>query len=291
MNVILFGTSRILYSCAEIIDEYYGGQRDIAIFDTDPSPANRRFADMFRVNTGSKEALFDMVQSVEAPAVLLSVNNKYIIPRRLIEKDNLTLINLHHSLLPAHPGRNAEAWTIFEGDEYGGVTWHYIDAGVDSGAIIRQERVRITETMRSSDLLKECRRLILDSLKEMLPLEALVAKPGNKQTIQADRAVHLSTQVPGGGYLDPDWPVDKISRFLRAMDYVIVHPLGYPMLRTEWGEMEITRYAISEEEERCDGRLLTFDKEANSAVFREGRVKIDMKLRMKGGEEQKGSVV
>ncbi|QDX92407.1 Phosphoribosylglycinamide formyltransferase [Brevibacillus laterosporus] len=55
------------------------------------------------------------------------------------------MINLHPSLLPAFPGKNAirQAW------EYGvkvmGVTVHYVDEGMDTGPIIDQEVVFVHE--------------------------------------------------------------------------------------------------------------------------------------------------
>ncbi|QOS98869.1 phosphoribosylglycinamide formyltransferase [Brevibacterium sp. JNUCC-42] len=55
------------------------------------------------------------------------------------------MINLHPSLLPAFPGKNAirQAW------EYGvkvmGVTVHYVDEGMDTGPIIDQEVIFVHE--------------------------------------------------------------------------------------------------------------------------------------------------
>ena len=53
------------------------------------------------------------------------------------------IINLHPSLLPKFPGR--EAWTqaLAAGETVTGCTVHYVDAGVDSGEIIAQREVPI----------------------------------------------------------------------------------------------------------------------------------------------------
>ncbi|HXA09591.1 MAG TPA: phosphoribosylglycinamide formyltransferase [Chthoniobacterales bacterium] len=53
------------------------------------------------------------------------------------------IINLHPSLLPKFPGR--EAWTqaLSAGEKITGCTVHYVDAGVDSGEIIAQREVPI----------------------------------------------------------------------------------------------------------------------------------------------------
>jgi phosphoribosylglycinamide formyltransferase-1 len=53
------------------------------------------------------------------------------------------IINLHPSLMPKFPGR--EAWTqaLAAGEAVTGCTVHYVDAGVDRGEIIAQREVPI----------------------------------------------------------------------------------------------------------------------------------------------------
>jgi phosphoribosylglycinamide formyltransferase 1 len=53
------------------------------------------------------------------------------------------IINLHPSLLPKFPGR--EAWTqaLAAGEKAAGCSVHFVDAGVDSGEIIAQREVPI----------------------------------------------------------------------------------------------------------------------------------------------------
>lgn len=52
-------------------------------------------------------------------------------------------INLHPSLLPMFPGKDAIGDALAAGVKYTGVTVHFIDEGMDTGPIIRQETVMI----------------------------------------------------------------------------------------------------------------------------------------------------
>ncbi len=56
------------------------------------------------------------------------------------------IVNIHPSLLPAFPGLDAAAQAIEHGAKITGTTVHLVDQGIDTGAIIAQEAVRIEET-------------------------------------------------------------------------------------------------------------------------------------------------
>jgi methionyl-tRNA formyltransferase len=66
-----------------------------------------------------------------------------IIPKGIIDIPKYKAINYHPSLLPRYRGGSAINWAIINGETETGVTIHYIDAGIDTGDIIIQERVPI----------------------------------------------------------------------------------------------------------------------------------------------------
>jgi phosphoribosylglycinamide formyltransferase-1 len=53
------------------------------------------------------------------------------------------IVNVHPSLLPQFPGGHAIADALEAGVDTTGVTVHYVDEGVDTGAVIRQEPVAV----------------------------------------------------------------------------------------------------------------------------------------------------
>ncbi len=61
----------------------------------------------------------------------------------LLEAFPRRIINLHPSLLPKFPGREAWAQALAANETVTGCTVHYVDAGVDSGEIIAQREVPI----------------------------------------------------------------------------------------------------------------------------------------------------
>ena len=53
------------------------------------------------------------------------------------------IVNVHPSLLPQFPGGRAIADALAAGVDTTGVTVHYVDEGLDTGAVIRQEPVTV----------------------------------------------------------------------------------------------------------------------------------------------------
>ncbi|WP_404330810.1 phosphoribosylglycinamide formyltransferase [Mesobacillus maritimus] len=53
------------------------------------------------------------------------------------------IVNIHPSLLPAFPGKDAVGQALEAGVKETGVTVHYVDAGMDTGEVIAQEAVEI----------------------------------------------------------------------------------------------------------------------------------------------------
>ena len=69
-----------------------------------------------------------------------------LIGHTLLEAYPNRIINIHPSLLPRFPGKNAIEQAYESGVAETGVTVHYADAGMDTGPIIAQQTVAIEET-------------------------------------------------------------------------------------------------------------------------------------------------
>jgi phosphoribosylglycinamide formyltransferase-1 len=63
-----------------------------------------------------------------------------------VEKYFPRIINIHPSLLPAFPGKDAHADVLASGVRVSGCTVHVVDAGMDTGPILAQRRVPVFST-------------------------------------------------------------------------------------------------------------------------------------------------
>lgn len=79
------------------------------------------------------------------------------------------IINIHPSLLPAFPGKDAQAQAIAEGVKISGCTCHFIDEGTDTGPIIMQAAVKVhqddTVESLSQRILQQEHKILAESVK------------------------------------------------------------------------------------------------------------------------------
>lgn len=70
----------------------------------------------------------------------------------LLEAYPNKIINIHPSLLPSFPGKDAIGQAIRSGVKITGVTIHYVDQGMDTGPIIAQKAIAIEKDDTLSDV-------------------------------------------------------------------------------------------------------------------------------------------
>jgi phosphoribosylglycinamide formyltransferase-1 len=86
-----------------------------------------------------------------------------IISPEFTKKYKNRIMNIHPALLPAFPGLNSQKQALEYGAKFSGCSVHFVDAGMDTGAIIVQAVVKVsekdTEESLSKRILKEEHRI------------------------------------------------------------------------------------------------------------------------------------
>ena len=77
-------------------------------------------------------------------------------------------VNVHPSLLPKYRGPNPYIQTILHGKNESGVTLHLVDEGYDTGSILYQEKVAISDTDTSKELREKSVRIARKLVKEFI---------------------------------------------------------------------------------------------------------------------------
>jgi len=160
-----------------------------------------------------RRAIERMLRACE-PDLAVCWGYPWRIPIAALEVPRLGSINLHPGLLPRHRGPVPLAWAIRDGDPAFGVTWHRMDAQLDTGPILAQASVAI----RDDDVsIIEIAPRLAGAAASLLPrvLERIAAgDPGDPQSEEgATWAGHFEED-----YASVDWsrPARAIHDQVRA---------------------------------------------------------------------------
>jgi methionyl-tRNA formyltransferase len=69
-----------------------------------------------------------------------------LLPKEVLEITPGRAINVHASLLPRWRGAAPVQWTLLAGDEVTGVSIMQMDAGLDTGPVLLQEKIHVTDS-------------------------------------------------------------------------------------------------------------------------------------------------
>jgi phosphoribosylglycinamide formyltransferase-1 len=89
------------------------------------------------------QEILDLVNKYQ-PDLVVSAGFMRILAPDFVQ--TFKVINTHPALLPLFPGAHAVRDALAAGTTETGCTIHWVDEGVDTGAVIAQERIEITAT-------------------------------------------------------------------------------------------------------------------------------------------------
>ena len=87
-----------------------------------------------------------------APDLIIVVAYGNILPQDVLDIPSYGCINVHASLLPKYRGAAPYQWAILNGETETGVTTQQMDAGIDTGDMLLQEKISIPEDMTAGEL-------------------------------------------------------------------------------------------------------------------------------------------
>ena len=126
---------------------------------------------LFPSRVAQEEALAEVVRGRGADVICLAGFMRILSPS-FVDRFRLRILNIHPSLLPAFPGKEAQAQALAYGVKVTGVTVHFVDSGMDSGPIVAQEAMPVEigddTASLSSRLLRVEHRLYRTSLRKVL---------------------------------------------------------------------------------------------------------------------------
>jgi methionyl-tRNA formyltransferase len=147
------------------------------------------------------------------PDLLVLADYGQIVPSALLER-RYGALNLHPSLLPRHRGATPIPAAILAGDAETGVSLMRMDAGLDTGPIVAQTRIRLEGSETAPALEATLEVAAADLLDENLAAWTrgeLEARPQSEEGATLTRRLRRED-----GRLDPVRPTEDLERQVRA---------------------------------------------------------------------------
>lgn len=147
---------------------------------------------------------------------LLLVCRFSLLPEAVFTVPSLGAVNIHSSLLPKYRGVHPASWALIDGKSRTGVTIHQIDAGIDTGDVLLQERVKIEDSDDIGSLVVK-----LNAVSAILAVQLLdkIARTGRLPAArpQRGRASYARRRTPDDGRIDWRGTTRAIHNLLRAL--------------------------------------------------------------------------
>lgn len=113
-----------------------------------------------------------------------------ILPKNILEIPNIGSVNLHASLLPKYRGAAPIHWAVMNGEEETGCTIFFLDEQVDTGQIIKQEKISIDDNETTGDVYER----LMETGSEVLL--STIDEIGDGSYYTAEQNDELATPAP-----------------------------------------------------------------------------------------------
>ena len=180
-----------------------------------------------QIQSVGKEWSDELVRKLKSmnPDIILVVFWNYVLQKKVFEIPNQGCVNFHMSFLPYNRGKKPNVWPIIDGTP-AGISIHYIDEGIDSGAVISQQKIEVELTDTAKTLYEKMINTFPNLFEETWPK----LKTGSieiKKSLEAG-TFHLDKEFKELDQIDLEkkmYPLELIN-LLRARTYP-PHPSAY----------------------------------------------------------------
>lgn len=148
------------------------------------------------------------------PDLIVVIAYGKIIPQAILDIPQYGCVNVHASLLPRYRGAACLQAPILNGDTSTGITIMKMDAGMDTGPILKQVKIELAGTENLQNLHDRLSQLGADNL--IATLQAYCRGEIKAQDQDASQATYVSLVKKEDGHLNPQKSALELERQVRA---------------------------------------------------------------------------
>ena len=175
------------------------------------------------------------------PDLVVCMGFPWKIPAEALAVPSLGWLNGHPSQLPRHRGPIPVAWAIRNGDEELGMTFHFMDAELDTGPIVAQRTMPIGEFAEPDEFFGRMGAVVGATLREAL--EKIAA--GERGDPQPEGGEYETFFTEDDVRLDLSRPAAEVHRLVWAWHFAFpVDGVRGPLLELEGGDLRVLQTSL-----------------------------------------------
>jgi len=242
------------------------------------------------------EAFLQELRSLQADLQIVVAFR--MLPEVVWDMPKFGTFNLHASLLPQYRGAAPINWAIINGDKETGATTFFLTHEIDTGKIIQQEKISISETDNAGivhDRLMEMGARLVKKTVDML-VEGKIDAVDQAQFIHSGLELKAAPKIfKETCQIDLSWNVERVYNFVRGMS---PYPTAWLDLQFPNQQEKMILKVFETEKEICNqelaiGTVITDGKKYAKVALSDGFINLKSvqmagKKRMEIGELLRG---
>ena len=242
------------------------------------------------------EAFLQELRSLQADLQIVVAFR--MLPEVVWDMPKFGTFNLHASLLPQYRGAAPINWAIINGDKETGATTFFLTHEIDTGKIIQQEKISISETDNAGivhDRLMEMGARLVKKTVDML-VEGKIDAVDQAQFIHSGLELKAAPKIfKETCQIDLSWDVERVYNFVRGMS---PYPTAWLDLQFPNQQEKMILKVFETEKEICNqelaiGTVITDGKKYAKVALSDGFINLKSvqmagKKRMEIGELLRG---
>jgi methionyl-tRNA formyltransferase len=245
-----------------------------------PSPVKRLALKynlpLLQPNNLNDESVVNTLRNLNAD-IFIDVAYGVLVPKTILQLPHYGCINAHPSLLPRWRGAAPVQHAILAGDEITGISIMQLDEGLDTGGIIMQQQILITQKDTTLSLLEKTATigatLLLEVLQNFANNTVNVVQQDNKLATYASKITKEQGCI--------NW-----TKSARNIDCMVRAFIPWPVAYMKIGDESIRIWeceAVADEVIAAPGTILAVKKDAVEVATGKGKLRI-LRMQLPGAK-------
>ena len=205
------------------------------------------------------EAVVNELLQIECDYIVVAAYGQ-ILPREVL--DHAPCINLHASILPQYRGASPIQQTLLNGDSETGVTAMLMEEGLDTGAILKIEKISVPEDEMVEDLFDR-----LTTVATTLTLDVLKNFNSYRAVAQDDAAAtHCKKITKADGEVEFDNAVTLFNKYRAFTPWPGIYLAS---------KLKLKKIALEDKTSHNEaGKILSIDKDSIVVGCKQGSIRV-----------------